>query len=237
MSGLDNAVYTDYLPSHQFQMEPRKSALLIVDMQYANCSRGYGYGKNLEQKGMEDVKAHGFDAEGLLYRYDRIEKVLIPNLQRLLRFFRQHGLRVIYLTVGSQAADYSDAPAHLRRVFEWSNNRAGQREHEILEEVKPEEVEYVLNKTTAGAFSSSAIDSLLRTLGIEYLICTGVATDQCVGSTARQAAERGYHCVMVEDCTATLAESWQRMWLVTFQMLFGRVSTTDEVLAELEHDL
>lgn len=237
MSRVDSAVYTDYQPSHQFQMEPRKSALIIVDVLYVNCSRDYGYGKNLEQKGMEDTKAHGFDSEGLLYRYDRVEKVVIPNLQRLLRFFRQHGLRVIYLTVGSEAADYSDAPAHLRRVFEWSNNRAGQREHEILEEVKPEQGEFVLNKTTADAFSSSAIDSLLRTLGIEYLLVTGVATDQCVGSTARQAAERGYHCVMVEDCTATLCETWQRTWLVTFQMLFGRVSTTDEVLAELERSL
>ncbi len=237
MVKLEEATYRDIRPAYDFELQPRKTALVVVDVQYCNCSRQHGYGRRLSEQSPEEVRKAGFEPSGLLYRYDRIEKVVLPNLQKLLGFFREHKLKVVYVTIGSETEDFSDMPLFARNTMAWANNRIGCREHEILDEVKPLQGEYLVNKTTHGAFSSSGIDSLLRTIGAEYLVICGVSTEFCPGTTARQAAEKGYHVVMVEDCCAGLAEAWHRGWMVQFQMLFGRVSAMDDVIAELRHKL
>jgi biuret amidohydrolase len=161
----------------------------------------------------------------------------VPNIQRLLGFFRRHGLRVVYLTVGSEQPDYSDMPPHMKAFAMAANNTKGNREHEILDELRPELGETVLNKTTAGAFNSTGIDALLRTLGTDHLVITGISTNSCVETTARDAADRGYRCVLVDDGCGAAREELHQATLVSFRRLFGRVATTDEVLCELEGGL
>mgnify|MGYP001147350989 CR=1 FL=1 len=95
---------------------PSTTALIVVDMQYASGSRAYGLGKLLNDQGRLDSAQ---------YRFDRIENLIIPNTQKLLTHFRAVQARVIYLTVGSVMSDYSDAPAHMRRFFEATNNHDG----------------------------------------------------------------------------------------------------------------
>jgi nicotinamidase-related amidase len=216
----------DFLPD--FRLEPARTALLVIDLQYASGSRSEGLGRLLAEQGR---------AESGAYRFDRIERVVVPNVQRLLGFFRRHGLRVVYLTVGSEQPDYSDLPPHMRDFAMALNNTRGNREHEILDELRPEPGETVMNKTTAGAFNSTGIDALLRTLGAEYLVLTGISTNSCVETTARDAADRGYRCVLVDDGCGAGREEFHRATLASFRRLFGRVSTTDQVLRELETGL
>ena len=211
-----------------FTLNPKKTAFIPIDLQYASASRTMGLGKILKERGKEE--------EGK-YRFDRIERVVIPNVQKLLGFFRKHGLRIIYTTVGSETADYSDIWPHRIPFIRASNNRAGQREHEILDEVKPLPGELVINKTTSGAFNSSSIDVVLRTMGIEYCLFAGVSTQLCVETTARDAADRGYKSIVIDDACATLKEEYHNVALITFQRNYGRVSTTDEVIRELEKNL
>ena len=237
MISLDDATYKDIRPSHIFKLEPKKTALIIVDVQYSNCSREHGMGKRLKEQSPQDVRQAGFEPSALLYRYDCIEKTVLPCLQKLLNCFRQNKLKVVHVTVGSQRQDFSDVSLNIRNAMEWANNRKGCREHNILDEVRPKAGEYVVNKTTSGAFASSGIDNLLRTLRVEYLVVCGVTTEFCPGTTAREAAERGYHVVMVDDCCASLVENWHRIWMVQFQMFFGRVSTADGIISELEASL
>ena len=216
----------DFLPA--FQLEPTRTALLVIDMQYASGSRIHGLGRLLAEQGRE---------ESGRYRFDRIEGTVVPNIQRLLGFFRRHGLRVIYLTVGSEQPDYSDLPPHMRAFARAANNTRGNREHEILDELRPESSEPVLNKTTAGAFNSTGIDTLLRTLGTDHLVITGISTNSCVETTARDAADRGYRCVLVDDGCGAAREEFHQATLASFRRLFGQVATTGEVLAELEAGL
>jgi len=211
-----------------FTLNPKKTAFIPIDLQYASASRTMGLGKILKERGKEE--------EGK-YRFDRIERVVIPNVQKLLGFFRKHGLRIIYITVGSETVDYSDIWPHRIPFIRASNNRAGQREHEILDEVKPLPGELVINKTTSGAFNSSSIDVVLRTMGIEYCLFAGVSTQLCVETTARDAADRGYKSIVIDDACATLKEEYHNAALITFQRNYGRVSTTDEVIRELEKNL
>ena len=213
----------------QFEIDPREAALIVVDMQYATGSREAGLGKKLTQEGKLDELAGE--------RFERIEKVVTPNLKKMLAFFRENGLRIIYLTIGSEMDDYSDAPPHLLGLFTATNNRKGQLEHEIIEELKPLPGEPVINKTTISAFTSTGIDSLLRSMNVKYALFAGVSTNMCVGTTARDAADRGYRCLLIEDCCGSAQNEYHRSEIVTFQRLFGRVDTSENVMNEIGRNL
>ena len=85
----------------ELTLEPTKSALLIVDMEYFSGCRTTGMGKKFTEAGHADLIA---------WRFDRIEQKVIPNLQKLLAFFRQNKLKIVYITVSSETQDYSDVP-------------------------------------------------------------------------------------------------------------------------------
>jgi biuret amidohydrolase len=207
------------------ELDPARTCLVIVDVMYATGSRDAGLGKRLAAQGKLEEAA---------YRYDRIEQYVIPNSRRLLDFCREHDVRRVFLTYGSEVSDYSDLPEHVRELCRETNNRAGEREHEIVDELKPRPNERVFNKLGASAFTSTALDLVLRVYGVDTLLFTGVSTNMCVESTVRDAADRGYRCFVVEDATGGDAESTHDASLVVMQRLFAQLTTTEAVLAELE---
>lgn len=226
VSKLQDDYFTRYPIT--FTLDPPKTALICVDIQYGSASRSNGLGKLLAQDGNDQLGS---------YRFDRIETCVVPNVQKLLAFFRAHKLRVIHLTVGSLMPDYSDILPHRREFTKAKNIRLGEREHEILDEVKPVAGELVINKTTPSAFNSSNIDSVLRAMGIDYCLFVGVSTHMCVEGTARDASERGYHCTLVEDACGANKPEFHNNTLLVFQRGFGKVSTTDEIIGELKGQL
>jgi len=195
-----------------------------VDVQYASGSREHGLGRLLAAQGRLD------DAD---YRFDRIQRLVIPNSQRLAAAFRAQGAPVVYVTYGAWMPDFSDAPIHLKEWMRAIDNRVGTREHEIVDELKPLPGELVLNKTTMGAFASTGIESHLRGMGVANIVVTGVSTNNCVSMTAMEACDRQFGVVVVSDATGTCSDEMQDATLKTFRRLWGRVSTTDEVIAEL----
>jgi len=213
----------DFRPD--FSLHPARTALLIIDMQYASASRRHGLGRLLNESQRDEVGR---------YRFDRIEQTVVPRIGDLLTFFRANGIRVIFITVGSTSPDYRDMPAHMRGFAQAVGNTDGAQEHEILEELRPRPGEVVLNKTTVGAFNSTGIDQTLRTLGIEQLAIAGVSTNSCVETTARDAADRGYECVLVEDACGAARVEFHDATLTSFRRLFGRVVPAADVIAELQ---
>ena len=109
----------------------------------------------------------------------------------------------------------------------------GTFEHELIEQLQPRPDELVVDKNTSSAFNSTGIEWLLRNMGIETLVVVGMATDMCVETTARDAADRGFDVVVVEDATATFFEHHHRAALSGFARVFGQVWQTDEVIAAL----
>jgi nicotinamidase-related amidase len=205
-------------------LEPRSTALAVIDMQYASACRTTGFGRWLAEQGREE--------EGR-YRFDRIEGLLVPNIARLLELFRAHDLPRIFVRLGAQLAGCRDLVPHLRELETAFGNVEGEREFEFLAELAPLPGELAVTKLSASAFTSSNIDALLRNLGVEAIVFTGVSTSQCVDLTARDAADRGYRCLIVEDAVAEDRPDYHEWTLEQFRRLFGRVATTDEVLAEL----
>lgn len=206
-------------------MNARSTALVIVDMQYASGSRDHGLGKVLAQQGQ---------LESASYRFGRIDEMLIPNISRLLHAFRNLNAHVVHLTVGCEQSDFSDAPRHMRPFFEATNNHAGTREHEIVDALKPLPGEPVFNKVTMGGFASTGLGAHLVSKGISEIIVTGVSTNNCVGMTGMEAADRGFGVVLASDGSGTCSERMQSAFEDTFKRLWGRVASTDEIIAEIE---
>ena len=106
----------------------------------------------------------------------------------------------------------------------------GTFEHEVIEALAPRAGELVIDKNTSSALNSTGIEGLLRNLGVETLVLAGMATDMCVETTARDAADRGLNVIVVEDATATFFEHHHRAALSGFARVFGQVWSTAEVL-------
>ncbi len=207
--------------SLQFDLVPEETALVIIDMQYASAHRDTGLGRLLREQG---------DEESGTYRFDRIEQVVLPNIQRLLAMFRKEHWSVVHITNGSELPDYSDLPPQRRRFARSVGNTASNREHDILDELAPLPDELRLNKRTMSAFNSTGIDVILRAKGIRTVLTCGVSTNSCVVGTARDAAELGYDTVMIDDACASAAKTYHDATLANFRRLLGMVMTTDDVL-------
>jgi nicotinamidase-related amidase len=91
----------------------------------------------------------------------------------------------------------------------------------------------VLHKTTMSAFLSTGLELMLRNLGIEQLVFTGLATQACVETTARDAADLGFNCVMVDDACITFTQAAHDATLLNFAATFGRVDVAAAVIKEL----
>ncbi|MGD9762553.1 MAG: cysteine hydrolase family protein [Candidatus Binatia bacterium] len=226
------------LPSFgpEFSIVPERTALLIIDMQYLDAHRSYGLGKVLLAK-YPDVGR---------YYIHRLEQLVVPNQLALLGFFREHALRIVHITVGAHLPDNSDWVPLRREADERVERETGTRpavypmgsfEHSILAELQPGPGELVINKVSRSAFTSTGIDQVLRNMNLDTLIVTGVATNSCVEMTSRDAADRGYKCVIVDDACATLTPDMHDAVLRTFAMLYGKVQDTQDVIEELRRAL
>jgi ureidoacrylate peracid hydrolase len=98
-------------------------------------------------------------------------------------------------------------------------------------EVRPEPSEVIVTKHRYGAFESTDLDLVLRSKGIRTVIMTGVATNVCVETTARQAFLRDYYVVFSNDCTATYSQPAHDMTLENIDSFFGQVANSAEITA------
>ena len=215
------------------QIDPQRTALVIIDMQeyFLNPNSPFSRACEAQVPGV------------LAYFQERGRTVVEPALQRLLAYFRTHGLRVIYTTVASELADGAD----LMPIFQQRNAATRQQigaasvpprydawAH-IVGALEPRGDELVVNKTTYGTFSSTGLDHTLRNLGITTLVIGGVVTNVCVETTARDAADLGYQVILVDDACATYSPEIHEATLLSFQGPFGRVRLADDVLALLQY--
>jgi nicotinamidase-related amidase len=217
------AVYTP-----RTEIEPARACLVVVDIMYATGHPETGLGRFLASQG----RLH--EAE---YRYARIAEKVIPNTKRLLDFSRRNDVRRVFCTYGSEVSDYSDLTEQMRALCEGTNNRVGEREHEILDELKPLPDERVFNKITPSAFTSTPIEIVLRSYGVDTLLFTGVSTNMCVEHTMRDAASYGFHCFLVEDACGADSEAMHDAAVTVVQRLYGTVISSGEAMSQMEAKL
>ena len=172
---------------------PEKShiALIIIDMQRDFLEPG-GFGESL-----------GNDVSRL--------QAIVPTVQKLQDVFRTKGLTIIQTKEGHKA-DLSDCPptkkvrgrGALTIGDEGPMGRIlvlGEPGNDIVEALEPQPGEIVISKPGKGAFYRTNLEEILKEKQITHLIFTGVTTEVCVQSTMREANDRGYECLLVEDAT------------------------------------
>jgi biuret amidohydrolase len=174
-----------------YHFEVKHTALLVIDMQ-RDFIEPAGFGASL-----------GNDVSLL--------SAIVPACQRVLAAWREAGGLVVH-TREAHRSDLSDCPPAKRNRGNPSLRIgdagpmgrilvAGEPGSEIIAQLKPDEGEIAIDKPGKGAFYGTPLDELLRKAGITHLIFMGVTTEVCVQTSMREANDRGYESLLLEDCT------------------------------------
>jgi ureidoacrylate peracid hydrolase len=201
------------------KVRPEHCAILIVDVQNDFCAEGGAMHR--EGRDLTQVKS------------------MVPQLARLIEAARAAKVRCIWIR-----NVYNTGPNwYLSEV--WLEHAQRRRRGAYITipvcepqawngdfyEIKPLADEPIVTKHRYGAFESTDLDLVLRSQGIRTVIMTGVATNVCVETTARQAFLRDYYVVFTRDCTATYDQAAHEATLRNIEDFFGQVVSADEILA------
>lgn len=114
----------------------------------------------------------------------------------------------------------------------------GEQGHDHVPELYPQHGEPIIDKPGRGAFAHTDFDLILRLKGIRNLILAGVTTDVCVSTTMREANDRGYDCVLLEDGTSAAEPNLQVATIQGIKMeggIFGAVTRVEDVISAVEN--
>ena len=211
---------------YPFDLIARQACLVIIDMQRDFLERG-GFGAAL---GNEVSLLRG----------------TIAPTRRLLDAARESGLTVIHTREGHRP-DLADLPPAKKARGRLPSGIGdpgpmgrilvrGEPGHDIIPELYPVPGEPVVDKPGKGAFHATDLDAMLKNRGITQLVVCGVTTEVCVNTTVREANDRGYECVVVEDCVGSYFPEFQEMGLRMIKAqggIFGWVASSQAVIAAL----
>jgi len=213
------------------EIDPRRAALVVVDMQRYFVHADYPFAQTLEKL----VPGIG---EGY---FRRVGEHVVPNVQKLLAAARAQGMKVVYTAFGCCRPDGSDMVGWAQEFNHVARAMGGPAmwpatddpSWQIDDAVAPQPGELVVNKTSSGPLNSTKLDETLREMGVDTLIVCGLTTDVCVTQTARETGDRSFRVIVAEDACTTLSEEQHRATLLAFNMVFGRVRKTADILKRL----
>jgi ureidoacrylate peracid hydrolase len=192
-------------------LDPRKTALVVVDMQ------------------------NGFMVPELGHAACKMAHEIVPNINKLAQAVRDTGGAVIWiqtaytdetLTSWSTSYEMVGPKGAARRKFSLSRENKG---YEIFPDLKIEKSDLIVEKNRYSAFiqGSSNIEEVLKSRGLDTLLITGTVTNVCCESTARDAMMRNYKTVMITDGNAANTDDDHNAALNNFYLTFGDIMSTD----------
>ena len=192
--------------THEMKLKKQNSALLVIDM----------------QKFFLDPNSPSFTCGGM---------AILPNLKKLIASFRKAGRPVIY-TCHVHHPDFIDAG-----IMKWWWEGAcleGTPESLVHDDIAPLEREKVIFKHRYSAFYNTDLETILRCLKIEDLVISGIMTNMCCESTARDAYYRDLKVHFLADATGSVNEEMHLASLLNLAFGFAYVTTAENIIGQLE---
>jgi len=201
---------------YTYSFDPETTALLVIDMQRDFVEPG-GFGAAL-----------GNDVSRLA--------AIVPTVRDLLGWCRARGVRVIHTREGHRP-DLADCPPAKRRRGHAAIRIGdagpmgrllvdGEPGNDIVSALAPLPGETVIVKPGKGAFWATPLADILRWHGVTHLLIAGVTTEVCVQTTMREANDRGYDCLLIEDATESYFPEFKRATLEMIRAQGGIVGWT-----------
>ncbi len=194
--------------SHNLELNEDRSALLVIDM----------------QKFFLDPNSPTFTCGGM---------AILPNVKKLIASFRDAGRPVIY-TCHVHHPDFIDAG-----IMKWWWQGAcleGTPESEVHDDLVPLSREKVIFKHRYSAFYNTDLETILRCLKIEDLVITGIMTNMCCESTARDAYYRDFRVHFLADATGSINEEMHLASLLNLAFGFAYITTSDNIISQIKKE-
>ncbi|MCL5958527.1 MAG: cysteine hydrolase [Chloroflexi bacterium] len=199
------------LPLEQ-KVRPEHTALIVVDVQNDFCHSDGAGGRR--GKDMRPIQA------------------MVPRLVDFIAKARENGVPIIFIRTSHGA--WTDSEVWRERAKDVSIQEipicAGESWGTEFYLVEPRPEDKIVWKHRYSAFYCTDLDVVLRARGIKTVLTTGVTTNTCVETTSRDAFQRDYYVVLVENCCGTSNPEDHQATLRNIGNNFGVVATADEVV-------
>jgi len=191
---------------HNLKLNSSKSALLVIDM----------------QNFFLNTDSPTFTCGGL---------AVLPNVKRLISAFRDANRPVIYT---KHVHHPSGIDAGIMQWWWDGMCIEGSPESEIHPDIVPLPYEKIINKHRYSAFYNTDLETVLRCLKVEDIVITGVMTNMCCESTARDAYYRDYRVFFPADGTGTINEEMHFGSLLNLSFGFAKINAADEIIHQMK---
>lgn len=210
----------------EISLDTTKTALLIVDMQNEFVLKDFGEALEFKKRGEWDrwIPFH-----------EMLDNIAIPNNVKLLNYFRKNNMPVTFGRIACLLENGEDR-SPVQKTEGWNGMllHVSSYAAAMIDELKPHPGEIIVNKTTDSVTTGTNYLQLLRYMGIETVVVTGIVTDQCVASTVRGLADDGLKVICVHDACAAPDIDLHESELKIMNIIYCNVLSTKDTIDLIE---